>query len=138
MTNHKIQITKQIQMNNDKYQNQLFDLEDRTLHFAKNCIDLTKMIMRDAVNIELINRLIRESSSVGANYREANDSLAKKEFYHRIGISRRESKESKCWLELLAHSNTKYTEKITPLIDEALQLLKIFSAIVQKESKAKT
>ncbi|MDI6758809.1 MAG: four helix bundle protein [Candidatus Omnitrophota bacterium] len=75
--------------------------------------------------------MLQCTSSVGANYREANDSITKKDFYHRIGICRRESKESKYWLELLLHSNQKFSDKIEPLIDEALQLVRIFASIVK-------
>jgi len=108
-----------------------YDLEDRTLKFAKDCIDLCKTLAGDAVNRELISQFVRAASSVGANYREANDSISKKEFYHRINISRREAKESKYWLELLLHSNKKLTEKIEPLVDEALQLARIFASIAK-------
>lgn len=120
-------------MSNDKSPNTKYDLEDRTLKFAKDCIDLSKILVKDIINIEFIGQLIRASSSVGANYREANDTTTKKDFYHRIGISRREAKESKYWLELLSHANQKAPDKIEPLIDEALQLARIFSSIVKKQ-----
>ncbi|MEI8349009.1 MAG: four helix bundle protein [Candidatus Omnitrophota bacterium] len=109
-----------------------FDLEGRTLIFAKNCIDLCKMLMCDTINRELISQLVRASGSVGANYREANEALTKKDFFHRIGICRKEAKESKYWLELLSHTNPKLSNKIEVLADEALQLARIFSAIVKK------
>ncbi len=112
-------------------QNKKYDLEDRTLKFAKDCIDLCKLLVRDTINIELVSQLIRSSGSVGANYREANDSTTKKDFFHRIGICRREAKESKYWLELLSHSNQKFSDKIEPLSDEALQLARIFASIVE-------
>ncbi len=115
-------------------QNKKYDLEDRTLRFAKDCIDLCKLLMKDTINIELVGQLIRSSGSVGANYREANDSLTKKDFYYRIGICRRESKESKYWLELLLHSNAKFSAKMETLIDEALQLARIFASISQKNN----
>ena len=112
-------------------QTKKYDLEDRTLKFAKDCIDLSRTIMRDIINVELISQLTRSSSSVGANYREANDTTTKKDFYHRIGICRREAKESKYWLELLAHSNQKLSDRINPLADEALQLARIFATIAK-------
>lgn len=106
-----------------------YDLENRTLKFAKDCIDLCKSLHRDIANVELISQLVRSSSSVGANYREANDSLTKKDFHHKIGICRREAKESKYWLELLSHANPKSLDIASRLIDEALQLVRIFAAI---------
>jgi four helix bundle protein len=112
-------------------QSKKYDLEDRTLRFAKECIELCKLFVRDTINIELVSQLIRASSSVGANYREANDSTTKRDFYHRIGICRKEAKESKYWLELLLHSNPKFSNRIEPLIDEALQLARIFASIAK-------
>jgi len=57
-----------------------FDLEERTLRFAKNCIDLCKMLAKDIINRELVVQLVRSSGSIGANYREANDTITKKRF----------------------------------------------------------
>ena len=111
--------------------NKKYDLEERTLKFAKKCIDLSKILERDIVNKELVSQLVRSSGSVGANYREANESSTKKDFYHRIGICRKEAKESKYWLELIAHSDKDLSIKVEPLIDEALQLARIFASIVQ-------
>ena len=109
-----------------------YKLEDRTLRFAKKCIDLCKLLTKNNINGELINQLIRSSSSVGANYREANDTVTKKDFYYRIGVCRREAKESKYWLELLMHSNTEASDKIEPVVNEALQLARIFASISKK------
>lgn len=112
-----------------------YDLEDRTLKFAKNCIDICKKLQKDIINIELVRQLIRAGCSVGANYREANDTITKKDFIHKIGISRREAKESKYWLELLAHANPDYNKEIEPLIDEALQLARIFASMSKIDKK---
>jgi len=111
-----------------------YDLEDRTLRFAKACIDLCKALAKDTVNREIVSQLVRSSGSVGANYREANDTSTKKDFYHKIGgICRREAKESKYWLELAMHANSQKTKEIESLIDEALQLTRIFASIVSKQ-----
>jgi len=73
--------------------------------------------------------LIRAACSVGANYREANDTITKKDFIHKIGICRREAKESKYWLELVSHSNQTFRNEIELLADEALQLARIFASM---------
>lgn len=109
-----------------------YDLEERTLKFAKNCVDLCKLFIKDVINIEFIGQLIRASGSVGANYIEANECISKKDFYHRIKICRKEAKESKYWLNLLLHANGKHSGQIVLLIDEAFQLTKIFGSIVMK------
>jgi four helix bundle protein len=86
------------------------------------------------INNELIGQLIDSSGSVGANYREANDALSKKDFRHRIKITRKEAKETHYWLELLIDANPEFKEKIDILLAEALELKKIFSSIADKSS----
>ena len=110
-----------------------FDLEDRTLKFARSIVDLCKSLEKNTINFEFIKQLIRAASSVGANYREANDTITRKDFLHRIAICRREAKESKYWLELVLHANPRLTKEIEPLTDEALQLARIFASISSKK-----
>ncbi|MEO0216876.1 MAG: four helix bundle protein [candidate division WOR-3 bacterium] len=121
ITNNQITITKHN-----------FDLEERTLEFAKNLIRLCKKLPQNVINRELISQLIRAGGSVGANYREANDALSKKDFNHRIKITRKEAKESHYWLELIRESNPDFEEEINKLLLESLELKKIFSSIAYK------
>ena len=107
-----------------------FDLEERTLEFAKRIIRLCKQLPQTVINKEIVAQLIRASGSVGANYREANDSLSKKDFSYRIKISRKEAKESHYWLELFREANPEYD--VVQLLTEAVELRKIFSAIADK------
>jgi four helix bundle protein len=107
-----------------------FDLEERTLRFAKDCMELCKALDKNRINTPLIDQLIRSSTSVGANYREANQSLTKKDFYYRLNVCRKEAKESGYWLELLAHVDQNNTVSVHSLIRESLELVRIFSSIV--------
>ena len=111
---------------------QKFDLEERTLEFAKNILRLCAQLPQNAISRELISQLIRAGGSVGANYREANDSLSKKDFYYRIRITRREAKEAYYWLELLHEATPEFQKTINQLLTEALELKKIFSSIADK------
>jgi four helix bundle protein len=63
-----------------------YDLEARTLAFAKQTIKLTKAIPQTLAHIVIIKQLIRSSGSVGANYIEANEAFSKKDFVMRIKI----------------------------------------------------
>jgi four helix bundle protein len=109
-----------------------FDLEQRTLVFAKEVIRLCKQLPQNVINRELVGQLINSSGSVGANYREANDALSKKDFCHRIKIVRKEAKETCYWLELLSEANPDHATTIDRLFKESVELKKIFSAIVNK------
>jgi len=123
-------------MNKTNIKNTKFDLEDRTLEFAKKIIRMCKELPNNTVNFKLIDQIIRSAGSVGANYREANDSLGKKDFIMRMKISRKEAKETNFWLELIIEANPGFKEKIQSLLLESIELKKIFSAIISKsESK---
>ena len=115
-----------------KYQNKPHNLEERTLEFAKGIITLCKKLPRDVINIRLIGQLINASGSIGANYREANEALSKKDFLHRMKITRKECKESSYWLELLKEANQKFTEEINDFIKESQELRNIFTSIIDK------
>ena len=108
-----------------------YDLEDRTLEFAKNVRTLVKKLNKSIANIEDGKQVVRSSGSVGANYIEANESLSKKDFMMRIKISRKEAKESRYWLRLIdINQNNELESKRKVLIDEATELMKIFGAIL--------
>lgn len=113
--------------------NRYRELENRTFLFAKNCRDYVKKLPKTIPNFEYGKQLIRSSGSQAANYIEANESLSKKDFVHRIRICRKETKESCLWLNLaeLAESNKKEQGL---LINEAEELRKIFSSILDKSS----
>ena len=122
--------TKQIQMTEKKNSKQ-YDLENRTLEFARNVRLMVKKLDKTLANIEDGKQLVRSSGSVGANYIEANESLSKKDFIMRIKISRKEAKESWYWLRLIDMNKNKDQEKLRDdLIKEATKLMMIFGAIL--------
>lgn len=112
--------------------NKKFDLEERTLNFSKKVIDLVRKLPKNTINFELVSQVVRSAGSVGANYREANEALGKKDFYMRIRICRKESKETKYWLELILYNNSDLKDKIEPLIQESTEFIRIFSSMVNK------
>ena len=73
----------------------IFDLEERTVVFAETIIDLVKLIKLDPINSRIITQLVGSSSSIGANYCEATEAESKKDFTHKIGIAKKEIKETK-------------------------------------------
>ena len=109
-----------------------FDLEGRTTKFAKAIIRLCYKLPKNPINFELISQLVRSAGSVGANYREANDALSRKDLLHRLKITRKEAKESCHWLELILEANSGTKGETDLLIREAYELKKIFSSIIGK------
>lgn len=115
----------------DKLNSKQYDLEERTLEFAKRCRSFVKKLSRNQSNIEDGKQLIRSSGSVGANYIEANESLSKKDFLMRIKICRKEAKESRYWLTLFDIDDSLDKER-NDLRQESTELMMIFSAIMRK------
>ncbi|MGC3966548.1 MAG: four helix bundle protein [Pirellulales bacterium] len=110
-----------------------FDLEDRTFALAQSVRTFVKKLPRTVSNYEDVKQLVRSSGSVGANYIEANESLSRKDFKHRIRICRKEVKETRYWLRLVdCREDPAMAQTRDALIAECLELLKIFSAIIKK------
>ena len=108
-----------------------YDLEERTLNFAKRVNDYVNKLPKTISNVENGKQLVRSAGSVGANYIEANESLSKRDFVMRVKICRKEAKESRYWL-ILTQPLKDYLDEKNYLIQEATELMKIFGAILEK------
>lgn len=83
----------------------VYDLEERTFIFAKDVRLFVKTLPKSISNTEDSRQVVRASGSVGANYREANEALSKKDFLMRMKISKKDAKESEYWLRLIKETN---------------------------------
>ena len=112
-----------------------YNLEERTLLFAKECRIYIRSLPKNISNIEDGKQLIRSSGSIGANYIKANEKLGDKDLIFRLKIARKEAKESKFWLQLLNDLNPDQNSLSESLLFEIEELRKILSAIITKTSK---
>lgn len=122
---HKLQAPKVVAV--DK----IYNLEERTFQFAKECRFLVKSLKKSIENIEDGRQLVKSSGSIGANYIEANEKLGDKDLKFRLKIARKEAKETRYWLRLLNETNPN-NDQIISLINESEELRKILSAIINK------
>ncbi len=111
-----------------------YDLEERTAKFGENIICFVKKLSKDLINTPLINQIVKSSTSVGANYMEANQASSKKDFKNKIYICRKESNETKHWLRMIAVANLDKKDECRKLWQEAHELTLIFAKI-SKECK---
>jgi len=117
-------------------QNKVFNLEERSTKFAIDVVRLCRSLPKDSINNRLTGQVVGSAGSVGANYREANDALGKKDFIMRMKISRKEAKEVIHWLALIKEANPEFAEETATLKKEATELKNILSSIISKvESK---
>lgn len=128
--------SKQDQNANDQNTKRQYDLEERTMLFARQVNSFVRELKKDIVSFENSKQLVRSAGSVAANYIEANEALSKKDFIMRIKICRKEAKESRLWLNLILPPE-QANQTGERLLDEATQLMKIFGAILTKTGNTK-
>ncbi len=110
-----------------------YNLEERTASFGEEIILLCRKIKKeDNIAKPLISQLIRSAISIGANYCEADGAESKKDFKHKIGICKKEAKETKHWLRMIATAIPELKDEIRDSWKEAQELTLIFSAIMKK------
>ena len=110
-----------------------YDLEDRTLQFAKRVRSFVNALPKSITIREDAKQLTRASGSIGANYIEANNCLGKKDFIMRLRICRKEAKETTYWLNLIeVDSDFELMEEHDVLTQESVELTRIFGSILQK------
>jgi four helix bundle protein len=122
-------MTKEIPNPNGKL---AFDLEERTAQFGEAVIRFAKTIPKNPVTTPLISQLVRAGTSVGANYCEADDAVSKKDFKNKIGTCRKEARETKLWLRLIAAAEPDLKTEARKLWQEAKELHLIFAVIWRK------
>lgn len=112
-----------------------FDLEERTARSGESVIRLVKKIPRGVnfpENNRLVDQLVGCSTSIGANYCEANEGVSKKDFRHPISRCVKEAKETRFFLRMVAASEPKLAAEARGLYREANELLLIFAAMYRK------
>ena len=114
-----------------------YDLEERTATFGEAIIRFAKRIPQSPVNRSLIDQLVRAGTSVGANYCEADDAVSKRDFRHKIAVCKKEARETKHWLRMVAIAEEATKEEARKLWHEAKELHLIFAAILRSTKRDK-
>jgi len=116
-------------------QNREYDLAERTTRFAQQIVTFAGKMPRTPVTTPIITQLVRAGTSVGANNREANESVSLKEFRNKIGYCKKEANETKYWLQIMATAVPEMKDDARELWREADELHRIFAASVRTASK---
>lgn len=111
-----------------------FDLEERTACFGEAIIRFLKQIPRGPRTDRLIDQLTGCGTSVGANYCEASEGVSKKDFRNIIGRCRKEAKESKFFLRMIAAAEPTRLDEARTLFLEAKELHLIFCSIYRNST----
>lgn len=112
--------------------NPKYDLEERTAKFGENVIIYCKNIPENSITKTIIIQLVKCGTSVGANYSEADDAESGRDFKHKIGICKKESREAKHFIRMSVVAVPNLKEQAKPIWQEAKELNLIFNTIYKK------
>ncbi len=99
----------------------------KSFNFAVKAIKLTDLLYDDNKK-NISNQLIKSSTSIGANIREAQNAESKLDFIHKMKIAAKEIDETEYWLELIEKSYDKY--ELVDLMSELEEIAKIVNSII--------
>lgn len=103
-------------------------IKNRTKRFVVDNIRLFRDLPKTEEARIIGRQLLRSSSSIGANYRAACRARSKAEFGSKLSIVVEEADESVFWMEIMIEAEILSHDKISPLMKEGNEILKIVSA----------
>ena len=112
-------------------------LEVRTAAFAINVFKMLRKLPADVATRVIAYQLGKSTSSIGANYYEANRTESSEDFIHKIAIALKEANESSYWFRVLGGLFGGEVE-IGPLQKESLELRNIMQSILQGSRRSRT
>jgi len=98
-------------LNHKSKNNRKYDLIERTAKIGENIIEFSQSLSSTPINNPLISQIERSGTSIGANYTEADCANSRKDFFYKIGLCKKEAKETMHWLRMFAKANP--TKKTT-------------------------
>ena len=110
------------------------ELEDRLIAFGVRCTYLCRELYKlghfDAKHVA--GQLLRASTHAGFHYPEARAAESTRDFVHKLKVLLKELRETKAELKYVQSMQYFSAEKVNDLLDEAGQLIAIFTATVNR------
>jgi len=118
-------------------QNKIFDLHERTAVFGESIVRFSKTIPENTITRSMIVQLINCGTSTGANYCEADDAESRKDFIHKLGISKKEARECGHWLHMIVVACPELKDEARTLFKESKEINLIINAIINSTKRHK-
>ena len=113
-----------------------FNLEHRVADFAARCLDVCEALPHGRVGVaNFKDQLSRAATAVAANYAEATVPASRKDFANKMSIALKELVESRMWLYMIGKREYVRPAKLTKLLDETDELVRIFNASISTARK---
>lgn len=106
-------------------------ISDKSKQFALRIIKLYHYLCEEKKEYTLSMQLLRSSTSIGANVREALYGQSKADFYAKLCISLKEAAETSYWLELLHESGYLDDRSFESIYADCPEPLKLLTSITK-------
>ncbi len=106
-------------------------VQQKSYAFALRIVKAYKYLAEEKKEFVLSKQLLRCGTSVGANIEEAIGGQTQKDFFAKLNISYKETRETLYWLRLLKDSNFLNKKESDSLIVDCDELLKIIGSIIK-------
>lgn len=104
---------------------------NKSMDFAVRIVRLCQYLSSTKSEKVMSKQLLRSGTSIGANLREAVESISSKEFEAKIYISLKEARETEYWLELLYRTDYLLKDQYESISNDCEELLKLLVAITK-------
>ncbi len=122
-------------MTNNK--NNKDSLVERKVKFEEEIINFAKKNSENSLTKLLISQLVVAGTIIGVNDDGTDDTENRKESKHKIGIGKKEARETKFWLRTIAVNLLQLKEEVRKWCQESKELKFIFKAIIHSVKTAK-
>jgi len=105
-------------------------IRTKSFLFAASACRICMKVKKERNEYDISRQLIRSSTSVGANVEEAIAGQSRRDFYHKLSISYKESKESLYWIRLMDELELLEKSESSELLTMVNELNKIIASIL--------
>ena len=104
-------------------------IQTKSFDFAIRIVNVCKYLSNEKKEFVLSKQLLRSGTSIGANIEECQGAQSEKDFYAKISIAYKESRETLYWIKLLRATEFLSADKAQSLINDAEEICRIIGKI---------
>ncbi|MYC31121.1 MAG: four helix bundle protein [Chloroflexi bacterium] len=109
-------------------------IQVKSYAFAVRVVRLYQYLSTEKKEYTLSRQLLRSGTSIGANVEEGIGGQSRADFFSKLAIAYKESRETAYWLRLLKDTDYLSESEFNSIYPEALELCRLLGA-VQKTAK---
>lgn len=104
-------------------------IQEKSYQFALKIIKVYKILIEEKKEYTLSKQILRCGTSIGANIEESIGGQSDKDFFAKITIAYKETRETHYWLRLLRDSGYIDANLSIELLNDCNEMLKIIGSI---------